>query len=168
MAREPVDEAHPPEMRALINSICKETRMNHLLHAILMLGAGILLQGCTYGPMRGPAATGLEIYNKNARQYSVTVQIFMATAKVYAGVQRMIAKDPAFRLDKDDSQRYLLEAVDRSRRLTFQASALDGEATLLLLWADTGDSGQSGRELVFKAATQICNELQVQCEVVEP
>jgi len=144
--------------------------MNNLVYAILLLlwGGGLLiLQGCTYGPMQGPTSAGLEIYNKSARQYSGTVQLSMAPAGVYAAMQRIFAEDPEFTVDNVDPQLYLLEAVAGSRRLTLQASAVDEGSTLLFIWGDAGDSGQTGRDLVLKTATRICSELQVTCEVKE-
>jgi len=142
--------------------------MNHLLYAILVWGAGALLQGCTYGPMRGPTSAGLEIYSKSARQYTASVQLAVPSDEVYTAVQRSIARAAEFTVVTDDPQRYLLEVENGSRRLTFQATPLDNASSMLFIWADAGDSGQSGRDLVLESATQICSELQVECEVKEP
>lgn len=131
----------------------------------LVLAVGfVMLPGCTYGTMRAGNA-GLVIYTEGARQHTATVQLDRTPAEVYAGMQRVIARNPKLQVVNDDSKRYLLEVVDGERRLTGQAMLLDEHATLLFIWADAGESGQTGRDLALKAAQEICAELQVTCKV---
>lgn len=141
--------------------------MRTKLYALFLLtwAIGFELSGCTYGPMRAPSNAGLVIYTQGARQHTATVQLERAPAEVYAGMQQIIARNPELQVVNDDSKRYLLEVVKGERRLTAQATLLDDHATLLFIWADAGDSGQTGRDLALKAAKDICAELQVSCKV---
>ena len=124
-----------------------------------------MLPGCTFGPMSGPTIAGLVTYTEGARQHTATVQLNRAPAEVYAGIQRVIARRPDVQVVNDDSKRYLLEVVKGTRRLTAQATLLDSHSTLLFIWADAGESGQTGRDLALKAAQDICAELHVNCKV---
>jgi len=121
------------------------------------------MQSCTYGSMRAPASAGMVVYTKGARQHTATVQIVRPPAEVYAAMLRILARRPDLKVINNDEKHYLLEVTEGGKNLTGQATQLDSNSTLFFIWADAGDSGQTGQDLALDAMREVCTELKVQC-----
>jgi hypothetical protein len=137
-------------------------RCGIVISALLVWG----LQGCATA-LQPAASTGLVVYTKGARQYTVTVHLALPPGDVYAGMLRVAARHPQFRVVNKVQSRFLLEVEDDTRRLTGQATDLGRGETMLFMWADAGGSGQTGQALALDAVKEICAELAVQCQVGE-
>ena len=129
-----------------------------------LIGA-LAMQGCAYGPMRAPTSAGMVVYTKGARQHTATVQIAQPPAEVYAGMLRALAKRPDLKVINNDEKRYLLEVTKDGKRLTGQATELDANSTLFFIWADAGESGQTGQNLALVAMRELCAELKIECKM---
>jgi hypothetical protein len=127
----------------------------------LLLGG---LQGCAT-MLQPVASTGLIMHTRGASQHTATVQLALAPGEVFAGMLRVAARHPEFRVVNKVQSRFLLEVADGTRRLAGQATDIGGGKTLLFMWADAGGSGQTGRALALDAVKEICTELAVQCQV---
>jgi hypothetical protein len=120
---------------------------------------------CTYGSMRAPTSAGMVVYTKGARQHTATVQIAQPPAEVYAGMLRILARRPDLKVINNDEKHYLLEVVKGEKNLTAQATELDTNSTLFFIWADAGESGQTGHDLALDAMRNICAELKIECKM---
>jgi hypothetical protein len=129
-----------------------------------LIGA-LVMQSCTYGAMRAPTSAGLVVYTKGARQHTATVQIARPPAEVYAGMLRILARRPDLKVINNDEKHYLLEVVKGEKHLTAQATELDGNSTLFFIWADAGESGQTGHDLALVAMRELCAELKIECKM---
>ena len=67
-----------------------------------------------------------------------------------------------------DEEAYLLEVVSGEKQLTGQATDLGNGETLLFIWTDAGDSGQTGEDLALSAIKRICDDLGVPYKLVTP
>jgi hypothetical protein len=121
---------------------------------------------CTYGSMRAPTSAGMVVYTKGARQHTATVQIAQPPAEVYAGMLRILARRPDLKVINNDEKHYLLEVVKGEKNLTAQATELDTNSTLFFIWADAGESGQTGHDLALDAMRNICAELKIECKML--
>lgn len=134
---------------------------NTLVVTCLIFSLAII--GCTHGPMQAPTSAGMIVYTKGARQHTATVQIALPPADVYAGMLRVLARKPDLQIINNDEKHYLLEVSSDERLLTGQATELDADSTLFFIWADAGNSGQSGQSLALRAMQELCAELKIEC-----
>ncbi len=135
-------------------------------HAALIvfgLVGAFAIQSCTYGTMQAPTSAAMVVYTKGARQHTATVQIARPPAEVYAAMLRILSRSPDLKIINNDEKHYLLEVTKEGKNLTGQATQLDSHSTLFFIWADAGDSGQTGQSLALDAMRQVCTELKVQC-----
>lgn len=132
-------------------------------HVLAVLAAWVLT-ACTPVAMQPVTSSGLVVYSKGARQQTASLRLAMPPAEVYRGMLGMVERRPQLTVINSNDKRYLLEVTDGGRRLTGQATDLGRGETLLFIWADAGDSGQTGRDLIEDAITLVCTELRVECE----
>jgi len=136
--------------------------LNNTLVVFGLIGA-LTMPGCAYGPMQAPTSAGLVVYTKGARQHTATVQLAVPAAEVYAAMLRITAQRPDLKVLNKEDKRYLLELTDGERSVAGQATELDANSSLLFIWSDAGESGQTGQNISLKAIRDICAELKVQC-----
>ncbi len=129
------------------------------------LVSSIMLQGCTFGPLRAPTQTGMVLYAKGARQHTATVQLQFPPADVYAAMRQVVGKRPDLKLISSNEKRHLIEVAQGDKRLTAQATALDGNSSMLFVWADAGNAADTGRDLALRAVNELCKELGTKCQV---
>ncbi|KPK11288.1 MAG: hypothetical protein AMJ56_06530 [Anaerolineae bacterium SG8_19] len=67
-------------------------------------------------------------------------------------------------LNKED-KRYLLELTDGERSVAAQATELDANSSLLFIWSDAGESGQTGQSISLNAMRELCAELKIECKM---
>lgn len=143
--------------------------MNKLKLSLLTVAGSLyicLTQGCATA-LHPAASTGTVMYTMGARQHTAMLQIALPPADVYSGLLRIVKRDPAVVIENQNDKRFLLEVEKNSKRLTGQATDLGRRETLLFLWADAGDSSETGAQLMKKVVKEICTELAVKCEVKE-
>ena len=133
------------------------------LTVVLVCISAMALQSCTYGPMQSPTSAGLVLYTKGARQHTANLQIALPPTEVYAGMVRAVARHPELHIINNDEERYLLEVLAGDLSLTGQATELDRNSTLFFIWADAGNSGQTGESLAMRAIRELCSELEIDC-----
>lgn len=133
--------------------------------ALIVFGlvGALAMQSCTYGAMRAPTSAGLVVYTKGARQHTATVQLAVPVAEVYAAMLRITTQRPNLKILNKEDKRYLLELTDGERSVAGQATELDANSSLLFIWSDAGESGQTGQSISLKAMRDICAELKVHC-----
>ena len=136
--------------------------LNNTLVVFGLIGA-LTMPGCAYGPMQAPTSAGLVVYTKGARQHTATVQLAVPAAEVYAAMLRITAQRPDLKVLNKEDKRYLLELTDGERSVAGQATELDANSSLLFIWSDAGESGQTGQNISLKAIRDICVELKVHC-----
>jgi len=126
---------------------------------------GLLLQACTVGPMREPTQTGLVLYTQGARQHTATVQLNVPPQDVYTAMLRVIRGRKDLKLISSNDRRYLIEVVQGANSITAQATPQDNYSTLLMVWAQAGKNGETGRDLALRAVNQLCTELAIECRM---
>lgn len=132
---------------------------------LLGLAAIVLAAGCTPVALQPVTSTGLIIYTKGAAQHTARVQLARPPNDVYAGILAVVGRVPEWTVVNRDDRRFFLEAMEGTRRLSAQATDLGRGETLLFVWADAGESGQSSHELAVKAVELLCTELGVECSM---
>lgn len=132
---------------------------------LLGLVAIALTSACTPVALQPVTSTGLIIYTKGATQYTAKVQLALPPDDVYAGMLTIVGRMPELTVVNRDDRRFFLEVVEGTRRLSGQVTDLGHGETLLFVWADAGESGQSGRELALEAVELLCTELRVECSM---
>jgi len=135
------------------------------IFGLLGLAAIALTPGCTPVALQPVTSSGLVVYSKGASLGTASVRLALPPAEVYRGMLGMVERRPELTVINRNDARYLLEVDDRGRRLTGQATDLGRGETLLFIWVDTGDTGQTGQDLMEDAITAVCTELAVECEV---
>ena len=131
---------------------------------LLGLATIALTPGCTPLALQPATSSGLVVYSKGASQHTASVRLVLPPGEVYRGMLGMIERRPELTVVNRNDARYLLEVVEGEQRLTGQATDLGRGETLLFIWVDTGDSGQTGRGLMEEVITVVCKELAVECE----
>jgi hypothetical protein len=129
-----------------------------------LIGA-FTMHSCAYGPMQAPTSAGMVVYTKGARQHTATVQLARPPAEVYAAMLRVAAQHPEYKILNKDDKRFMLELTEGERSLAGQATELDPNSTLFFIWADAGQSGQTGQSLALNAMRELCAELKIECKM---
>ena len=128
----------------------------------------LTLLGCTTGPMKAPSDAGLMVYSKGARLHTATIQIAKPASEVYAAMLRAVAKSSKdLTVVNNNEKSYLLELTSEGKSLTAQAMELDANSTLFFIWADSGQTGDTGKNMTEHAAKTLCNELKIECKLKE-
>lgn len=139
-----------------------KTWMHNTFVVFGLIGA-FAVHSCAYGPMQAPTSAGMVVYTKGARQHTATVQLEVSAAEVYAAMLRITEQRPDLKILNKEDKRYLLELTDGERSVAGQATELDANSSLLFIWSDAGESGQTGQSISLKAIRDICAELKVHC-----
>ena len=132
---------------------------------LMGLAVAVLMPACTPVALQPVTSSGLVVYSRGASQDTASLRLALPPDAVFRGLLGIIERRPDVTLVNRNDKRYLLEVTQGQTRLTGQATDLGRGETLLFLWADTGDSGETGRDLMEDAITDICTELAVECEV---
>jgi hypothetical protein len=135
-----------------------------LTFGLLGLAAIVLTPGCTPVALQPVTSSGLVVYSKGASQHTASLRLALPPDAIYRSLLGMIERRPELTVVNRNDKRYLLEVTQGGRRFTGQATDLGRGETLLFLWADAGDSGETGRDIMEDAITDICTELVVECE----
>ncbi|UCH75286.1 MAG: hypothetical protein JSU82_05435 [Rhodospirillales bacterium] len=133
--------------------------------ALACLGALAVPSGCTPVALQPVTSTGLVVYSMGARQNTASLRLSLPPDQVYQGMLEMLERRPHVSVINRNDKRYLLEVDDRGRQLTGQATDLGRGETLLFIWVDAGETGQTGQDLMQDVITTVCAELRVECEV---
>jgi hypothetical protein len=140
--------------------------LDRLYIVIIFCVSLLTILGCTYGAMKAPTSAGMVVYTRGASLHTATIQIAKPPAEVYSAMLRAVAKYPKkVTVVNNDKKRYLLEVTHDGKRLTGQAMELDANSTLFFIWADTGDSGDTGKHLAETATRTLCAELKIECKM---
>ena len=137
-------------------------------YSLILLGlVGMLtLLGCTYGAMKAPTDAGLVVYTRGASLHTATIQIARPADEVYAAMLRAVANYPEkLTVVNNNEKSYLLELTHEGKRLTGQAMEVDANTTLFFIWADAGETNDTGKNLAERATRTLCNELKVECKM---
>jgi hypothetical protein len=121
----------------------------------------LTLVGC------GLFSAGEVVYTRGARQHTATVELAVAPRRAYEAMLRVAETSPGWTIVSNDPTRLLVEAEEGKRSVAAQATELGSNSTLLFIWADAGDSAETGRDLAAEAMRDICNELDVRCKFRE-
>jgi hypothetical protein len=122
----------------------------------------LTIQGCE----RYATRKAVVVYTKGASQHTASVELALPPEKVYAGMIRILEKNPEWKIMNRNESRYLVEVEQGEKRLAGQATDLGRGSTLLFIWADAGQSGQTGRGLALTAVKNICKELNIDYRLV--
>lgn len=126
----------------------------------------LTMLGCTYGAMKAPSDAGLVVYTRGASLHTATIQIARPAPEVYAAMLRAVANYPEkLTVVNNDEKGYLLELTHEGKRITGQAMEVDANTTLFFIWADTGETSDTGKNLAERATRTLCNELKVECKM---
>jgi len=134
---------------------------------ILLVGA-VLVGGCRGLPGGSVTNAATVIYTSGASQFTAAVELQVPADEVFAAMISVIKEHPEVEVASRNDKAYLVEVKrEKERRFTGQVTRLGSGDSLLYIWADAGNSGQSGREMAIAAVELICDELGVDYELVQ-
>ncbi len=133
-----------------------------LLGRLAVVSALILsLVGC------GLFSAGEVVYTRGARQHTATAELAVPPPEVYDAMVRIAERSPGWKVVNMNPIRLLVEAEEGGRSVAAQATEVGTNSTMLFVWADAGDSGQTGQSLAAETMQDICKELDVKCKFRE-
>lgn len=135
-------------------------------HLICWLLAGTMLSGCIFLPGGRVVESATVVYTAGASQHTAAVEVPVEAAEVYEALVRIIKDNPDVEVINRNDNGMLVEVAQTGKRITGQVTRLGSGRSLLYIWADSGSSGRSGRELAISAVETICDELGVAYELV--
>lgn len=138
--------------------------MRALLFSLVVLPVA----GCWPAPGASVAHTTAVVYTRGARQNTVSVRLKVPPQDVFAALGRILETRPDLEIIQRDGGRRFVEVVKGDLRLAGQVTDLERGETLLFVWADAGTTGRTGRGVALDAVEQLCQELGVSYEIVEP
>lgn len=115
----------------------------------------------------GLFSAGEVVYTRGARQHTATAELAVPPQEVYDAMVRITENTPGWKVIDKNPTRRMVEAEEGGKSVAGQATELGSNSTLLFIWADAGDSGQTGQDLALEAMRDICNELDVKCKFRE-
>jgi hypothetical protein len=121
----------------------------------------VSLVGC------GLFSAGEVVYTRGARQHTATLELAVPPGEVYQAMLRVAENSPGWTVVSQDPVRMLVEAREGKQSVSGQATELGSTSTFLFIWADAGESTQTGQDLASEAMRDICNELAVRCDFKE-
>lgn len=136
--------------------------------ALIVIGlvGAFAIQSCTYGTMQAPTSAAMVVYTKGARQHTATIQIAKPADEVYAAMLRAVANNPEkMTVVNNDEKGYLLELAHKGKKITGQAMEVDANTTLFFIWADAGETNDTGKNMAERATRSLCSELKIECKM---
>lgn len=115
----------------------------------------------------GLFSAGEVVYTRGARQHTATAELAVPPREVYEAMVRIAEDSPGWKVVNKNPTRMLVEAEEGGRSVAGQATELGSNSTMLFIWADAGDSGQTGQDLAREAMRDVCKELDVKCKFRE-
>jgi hypothetical protein len=127
-----------------------------------------LLAGCFGTPGSSVYNATTVVYTEGSRQHTAAVELPIAPREVFASMSRIIEERPGIEILARDEEAHLIEVLSDEKQLTGQATDLGNGETLLFIWADAGNSGETGEDLALSAVKLICDDLNVDYRLVTP
>lgn len=90
----------------------------------------------------------------------------VAAADVYASFVRLLNEQHDLDFENRNDKAMLIEVAQGSRSLTGQVTPIGVNRSLLYVWADAGESGETGEQLAISVVELVCDELGVKYELV--
>ena len=144
------------------------TTPKRLLPAAVLFVSAILVSGCTALPGGTVSNAATIVYTSGASQYTAAVELQVPAAEVFEAMVRVLKEHPDIEVVKRKDKAYLIEVTQgKERRITGQVTSLGSGSSLLYVWADSGSSGRTGREMAISGVEIICDELGVEYELVQ-
>ncbi len=144
------------------------TTPKRLLPAAVLFVSAILVSGCTALPGGTVSNAATIVYTSGASQYTAAVELQVPADEVFEAMVRVLKEHPDIEVVKRKDKAYLIEVTQgKERRITGQVTSLGSGSSLLYIWADSGSSGRTGREMAISGVEFICDELGVEYELVQ-
>ena len=136
------------------------------LNSITLLGAIWLFAACSSLPAGQAYESATVVYSAGSKKHTAAVQVPVAAPEVYASIVRLLEAKQDLDFENRNDKAMLIEVEKGSRSLTGQVTDLGADRSLLYVWADAGDSGNTGQELAISVVELVCDELGVKYELV--
>ena len=131
-----------------------------------LLGAICLFAACSLLPGGKVTDSATVVYSVGAKKHTAAVQVPVAAPEVYASIVRLLEEEKDLDFQSRNDKAMLIEVEKGSRSLTGQVTDLGADRSLLYVWADAGESGETGEELAISVVELVCDELGVKYELV--
>jgi len=140
--------------------------MRKTRNILALLGAIWLIAGCSWLPGGQVYDSATVVYSAGAKQHTAAVQVSVHAAEVYESFVRLLNDAHDLDYENRNDKAMLIEVAQGSRSLTGQVTAIGVNRSLLYVWADAGESGETGEELAISVVELVCDELGVEYELV--
>lgn len=134
---------------------------------VLMLVSPFGVSGCFLLPGGETVDAAMVVHTAGSAQHTAAVRVPVESAQVYAALVKIVEQDAQVEVISRNDRGMLLEVAEAGESMTGQVTALGPHESLLYLWADTGKSGRTGRELTASVVEAVCNHLGVVFERVD-
>ena len=140
--------------------------MRKTRNILALLGAIWLIAGCAWRPGGQVYDSATVVYSAGAKQHTAAVQVSVPAAEVYESFVRLLNDAHDLDYENRNDKAMLIEVAQGSRSLTGQVTAIGVNRSLLYVWANAGESGETGEELAISVVELVCDELGVEYELV--
>ena len=125
-----------------------------------------MVSGCSLLPGGQVVESATVVYTAGAKKHTAAAQIPVDAATVFSTLIRIVEERSTAVVDNRNDDAFLIEVTSEGRNFTGQASSLDATHSLLYVWVDAGDSGESGEQLAISVVEIVCDALGVEYELV--
>jgi hypothetical protein len=131
--------------------------------ALLMIAG---TSGCSLLPGGKVVESATVVYTVGNKKHTAAAQIPVPASTVFSALVKLINESTDVVVVNRNDEAYLLEVTSEGRSFTGQTSSLDATHSLLYVWVDAGNSGQSGEQLAITVVELVCDALGVKYELV--
>jgi len=141
--------------------------MSKLRNTLALFATIWLFAGCSWLPGGRVVDSATVVYSAGSKKHTAAVQVSVPAQEVYATFVRLLKEEHDLDFENRNDKAMLIEVAQGSRSLTGQVTEIGVNRSLLYVWADAGESGETGEELAISVVELVCDELGVEYELVQ-
>lgn len=105
-------------------------------------------------------------YIENQGKYTTTLEVGKTAEEIYHIVIQAIEERPDIKLLKKDDKSLLIEASKEKETTSIKVSPVSETRARVDITADAGDSWEGSKELSSRIVMRICEEVQMDCQLI--
>jgi hypothetical protein len=100
------------------------------------------------------------------RQYTAKLEVPKKADEIYLIVVREIEKLPDVRIIRKDDSKFSVEASRAEQTTCITALTTSAGKSMVTITADAGKNWEDSKELAYRVVRRICQEVNMQCQLV--
>ncbi len=136
------------------------------LFVLTALFVFVSLSACAWLAGGSVVESALVVHTAGSKKHTAAAQIPVAAPDVFAAVIRLVEEHRDLIIESRNDKAFLIEVTKGGQSITGQVTSLGTDNSLLYVWADAGESGQTGEGLATSVVQRVCDVLGVKHELV--